>query len=298
MGITRLNVVAGLAGMYLLRDQYDTGTAANTLGLPNGEFEMPLIIADRRFNDDGSLRFHTVRWIRDGRWEGGMFGDLITVNGTVHPRACVARGMYRFRVLNASNSRQYQLSFSNRTRFWVVGNDSGLLDQPAFLDEVALAPGDRLDIVADFTGLYAGDTVDLMNSYDYGNGPPAALPPLRSPYALPDKRSGRAGRGSATADLGTRERRSPDHVGISRSELNSLVPGFRDDDHTDQRKRLHRNVNASKSRLGCGRRRSPRKYRLPGTPHSPFSGSLFPPSHWDMLPDRVFRRSREFFSRC
>ncbi|MCU1639995.1 MAG: putative multicopper oxidase, partial [Nocardia sp.] len=87
MGITRLNVVAGLAGMYFLRDGYDTGTAANTLGLPSGDFEMPLVITDRRFNDDGSLRFHTVRWIQDGRWEGGMLGDLITVNGTVHPRA-------------------------------------------------------------------------------------------------------------------------------------------------------------------------------------------------------------------
>ncbi|MCU1641356.1 MAG: copper oxidase, partial [Nocardia sp.] len=87
MGITRLNVVAGLAGMYLLRDEYDTGTGRNTLGLPSGDFEMPLVIADRRFNDDGSLRFHTVRWIQDGRWEGGMLGDLITVNGTVHPRA-------------------------------------------------------------------------------------------------------------------------------------------------------------------------------------------------------------------
>ncbi|MVU80677.1 multicopper oxidase domain-containing protein [Nocardia sp. ET3-3] len=170
MGLTRLNVVAGLAGLYLLRDDYDTGTAANTLGLPSGEFEMPLAIADRRFNDDGSLRFHTVRWIQDGRWEGGMLGDLITINGAVHPRLDVARGMYRFRVLNASNFREYRLSFSNRTRFWVIGNDSGLLDQPAYIDEMEIAPGERVDIVADFTGLGAGDSVDLINSFQYGPG--------------------------------------------------------------------------------------------------------------------------------
>ncbi|WP_157122238.1 multicopper oxidase family protein [Nocardia violaceofusca] len=170
MGITRLNVVAGLAAFYLLRDEYDTGTASNTLGLPSGEFEIPLAIADRRFNEDGSLRFKTVRWIQEGRWEGGMFGDLITVNGVVHPRLSVARGMYRFRVLNASNFREYRLSFSNRTRFWVIGNDSGLLDEPAYIDEAAIAPGERLDIVADFTGLGAGDTVELMNTYEYPRG--------------------------------------------------------------------------------------------------------------------------------
>ncbi|MBY8863429.1 multicopper oxidase domain-containing protein [Nocardia sp. CA2R105] len=175
MGITRLNVVAGLAGMYLLRDDYDTGTAGNALGLPSGEFEIPLVIADRRFNDDGSLRFHTVRWIQEGRWEGAMLGDLITINGTVHPRATVARGMYRFRMLNASNYREYRLSFSNRTRFWVVGNDSGLLDQPVYLDEVEMAPGERLDIVADFTGLRAGETVDLLNSFEFGPGLAQAL---------------------------------------------------------------------------------------------------------------------------
>jgi spore coat protein A len=84
MGITRLNVVAGLAGMYLLRDQYDTGTSANTLGLPSGDFEIPLILADRRFHDDGSLNFRTVRYVQQGHWEGGQIGDRMTVNGVCH----------------------------------------------------------------------------------------------------------------------------------------------------------------------------------------------------------------------
>ncbi|MCU1641338.1 MAG: hypothetical protein JWN03_1613, partial [Nocardia sp.] len=122
------------------------------------------------FNDDGSLRFHTVRWIQDGRWEGGMLGDLITVNGTVHPRANVARGTYRFRTLNASNYRPYILSFSNGTKFWVIGNDSGLLDQPVYVTAATINPGERIDIIADFTGLGPGDTVDLMNSYEFEPG--------------------------------------------------------------------------------------------------------------------------------
>ncbi|MCU1648073.1 MAG: cotA, partial [Nocardia sp.] len=123
------------------------------------------------FNDDGSLRFHTVRWIQDGRWEGGMLGDLITVNGTVHPRANVARGMYRFRALNASSFRPYILSFSNQAKFWIVGNDGGLLDRAAYVDKAGLHPGERLDIIADFTGLAAGESVDLLNSYEFPTGP-------------------------------------------------------------------------------------------------------------------------------
>lgn len=163
MGITRLNAVAGLAGMYLLRDAYDTGTAGNALGLPSGEFEVPLTLADRRFQADGSLNFRTTRKVPQGHWEGGTFGDLMTVNGVVAPYLQVARGFYRFRVLNASNARGYRLFFSNQMPFWVVGNDAGLLDAPARTAAVRLAPGERLDLVVDFGALAAGDQVDLTN---------------------------------------------------------------------------------------------------------------------------------------
>ncbi|CAG7657053.1 multicopper oxidase family protein [Actinacidiphila bryophytorum] len=163
MGITRLNAVAGLAGTYLLRDEYDTGTAANRLGLPSGEFEVPLTLADRRFLADGSLNFRTAREVPQGHWEGGMFGDLMTVNGIVSPYLKVARGFYRFRVLNASNARGYRLFFSNQMPFWVVGTDGGLLDAPARTTSVRLAPGERLDLVVDFGSLAAGDHVDLTN---------------------------------------------------------------------------------------------------------------------------------------
>nr|WSX73707.1 multicopper oxidase domain-containing protein [Streptomyces sp. NBC_00899]WSX80230.1 multicopper oxidase domain-containing protein [Streptomyces sp. NBC_00899] len=163
MGITRLNAVAGLAGTYLLRDAYDTGAAGNPLGLPSGEFEVPLTLADRRFQADGSLNFRTSRNVPQGRWEGGMFGDLMTVNGVVSPYLKVAAGYYRFRVLNASNARAYRLFFSNRMLFWVVGTDGGLLDAPARTSAVRIAPGERLDLVVDFGSLAAGDHVDLTN---------------------------------------------------------------------------------------------------------------------------------------
>lgn len=166
MGITRLNVVAGLAGLYLLRDAYDTGTADNPLGLPSGEFELPLVLADRRFHDDGSLNFRTLRAVPRGRWDGGMVGDRMTVNGVVSPYVRVARGHYRLRILNASNLRGYHLYFGNRMPFWVIGTDGGLLDAPARTTSVTLAPGERVDVVADFSALAAGDQVELTNDQE------------------------------------------------------------------------------------------------------------------------------------
>ncbi|MFI0896586.1 multicopper oxidase family protein [Streptomyces sp. NPDC020983] len=163
MGITRLNAVAGLAGQYLLRDRFDTGAAGNPLGLPGGEFEVPLTLADRRFGDDGSLVFRTSRAVPQGHWEGGMFGDTMTVNGVVSPYLRVARGFYRLRVLNASNARAYRLFFSDRMPFWVVGADGGLLDAPARTTSVRISPGERLDLVVDFGSLAAGEHVDLTN---------------------------------------------------------------------------------------------------------------------------------------
>jgi FtsP/CotA-like multicopper oxidase with cupredoxin domain len=166
MGITRLNVVAGLAGMYFLRDKFDTGTSSNTLGLPSGDYEVPLILADRRFHDDGSLNFRTVRYVPQGHWEGGQIGDRMTVNGVVSPYFPVARGRYRFRVLNASNVRTYHLYFANRMPFWVVGNDQGLLNAPASTTSVRVTPGERIDLVVDFSGLGKGESVELTNDQE------------------------------------------------------------------------------------------------------------------------------------
>ncbi|MFI0937398.1 multicopper oxidase family protein [Streptomyces sp. NPDC021020] len=184
MGITRLNVVAGLAGSYLLRDSFDTGTAANPLGLPSGEFEIPLILADRRFHSDGSLNFRTLRSVPQGRWDGGMIGDRMTVNGTVSPYLRVAGGHYRFRILNASNLRAYQLYFGNRMPFWVIGTDGGLLDAPVRTASVRLSPAERVDVVADFSGLAAGAHVDLTNDQELAPSVRAVTGARPLPYVM------------------------------------------------------------------------------------------------------------------
>jgi len=150
LGITRLNVYMGLAGFYLLRDE-----AEHALGLPGGEFEVPLVIQDRRFNLDGSLQYPP-------EWHDHFFGDTITVNGKAWPTHAVKRGKYRFRILNASNSRAYQLYFGFYP-FHQIGTDGGLLPAPVLVEAVTLLPGERGDVVFDFAGFRPGSELVLYN---------------------------------------------------------------------------------------------------------------------------------------
>jgi len=152
MGITRLNVYMGLAGFYLLRDE-----AEAALNLPSGEFEVPLVIQDRSFNPDGSLRYPDA-------WHEHFFGDFILVNGKVWPYLEVRRGKYRFRIINGSNSRTYTLALSNGQPFQQIGTDGGLLPSPVTLSSVTLAPAERADLIIDFAPLPAGTEVILTNS--------------------------------------------------------------------------------------------------------------------------------------
>src|SRR5882757_6247266 len=181
MGITRLNVPAGLAGMYLLRDEFDTGESANPLSLPSGDYEVPLIIADHRFNADGSLNPRTARSTPEGTHEGGMIGDTMSVNGVVMPTFEVARGLYRFRLLNASNWRAYHFYLSNNQPFWVIGNDQGLLNTSVSTTSVHVSPGERLDLLVDFSALSGGDTVELRNDEQV----PAPIAATSGTYTLP-----------------------------------------------------------------------------------------------------------------
>ncbi|MGW4353462.1 multicopper oxidase family protein [Nocardia sp. NPDC004582] len=208
MGITRLNIQAGLAGMYYLRDEFDTGRDDNPLGLPSGEFEIPLIVQDRTFNSDGSLQPMVATYIAQGYNQSGQLGDVCCVNGVVWPRLEVRRTVYRFRLLNGSNSRPYIFEFSNALPFLVIGGDLGLLDAPVTAPWVRVSPGERVDLLVDFRGIRDGEHVDLINTAlnDFGNtvfmapelrsvmrftgagdGPAADIPPvLRGGPGRPD----------------------------------------------------------------------------------------------------------------
>jgi spore coat protein A len=104
LGATRLNVSAGLAAAYVLRDQYDTGTEPNPIGIPGGAYEIPLVVQDRQFNPDGTFLYPTSD-IAGATWIGEYFGDVMLVNGKVWPFLEVEPRMYRFRILNGCNAR-------------------------------------------------------------------------------------------------------------------------------------------------------------------------------------------------
>jgi spore coat protein A, manganese oxidase len=146
MGINRLNVYAGLFGAYIVRDSVE-----DSLNLPAGKYEIPLVISDRLLTPEGQL-FYPTAAKADAPWVPEVFGDAILVNGKLFPYLEVATRKYRFRVLNASNGRFYHLSFSNGATFSQIGTDQGLLPGPVSLKALMIAPGERVDLVVDFSG--------------------------------------------------------------------------------------------------------------------------------------------------
>jgi FtsP/CotA-like multicopper oxidase with cupredoxin domain len=185
LGITRLNVLAGLAGGYLIRDEFDTGRAGNPLGLPSGAYELPLFVQDRSFNPDGTFAYPLGAFAGavtppdyPDQWAPEFFGDVATVNGKAWPNLDVDRAVYRFRVYNGSNARVYRFAVRGpagtpvRASMWQIGTDGGLLDAPVALHDLVLAPGQRADLLLDFRGLRRGQRVVLTNDAPapYPNG--------------------------------------------------------------------------------------------------------------------------------
>ncbi|SED30093.1 multicopper oxidase family protein [Streptomyces melanosporofaciens] len=156
MGMTSVNVYAGLAGLYLVRDPAD-----ERLGLPEGEFEVPLILQDRTFGRDGSLAYTMTQ--REGE-------DTPVVNGKAYPFLAVEPRRYRLRVLNASNERFWRLKFDvprdvlpqPTLPFWLIGTDGGLREPLPMLNFL-ISPAERYDLIVDFSQLPMGTNVTLTN---------------------------------------------------------------------------------------------------------------------------------------
>ena len=148
---TAPNAYMGLAGMYIERDALEL-----SLGLPQGRYDVPLVIRDAMFATDGSL-------IYDDDSQSGAFGDVILVNGRPWPRMKVERRKYRFRLLNASVSRGYRLRLSTGDPMIVIGTDGGLMPQPQEVGSFRFGMAERYEIVIDFSRYRIGQNVDLVN---------------------------------------------------------------------------------------------------------------------------------------
>jgi spore coat protein A len=176
IGITRLNVYAGLAGLYIIRDEQE-----EALGLPAGTYEIPLVIQDRSFNEDGTM-FYPSTPLEDPPPDfpnpsvvPGFSGDFITVNGKVWPHLEVEQKKYRFRILNASNQRFYRLLLDENIPFIQIGSDGGLLQTPVRINELVIGPSERADVIMDFSRIEAGKKIVLRNTartpFDFGAPP-------------------------------------------------------------------------------------------------------------------------------
>jgi len=164
MGITRLNAVAGLSGLFLIRDEFEDG-----LNLPKGAYELPLIIFDRSFQPDGQI-YYPVSGKTGAPWVSEYYGSAILVNGKIFPFHEVEPRKYRLRLLNSSNGTFYKLSFSPEPSvlspaiaFHQIGSEQGFLTAPARMNLLILGPGERADLILDFSG-HAGEEVYLRTN--------------------------------------------------------------------------------------------------------------------------------------
>jgi spore coat protein A, manganese oxidase len=160
LGATRLNVFAGLAAAYILRDEFDTGTEPNPVGIPGGAYEIPLVVQDRQFNPDGTFLYPTSD-IEGATWIGEYFGDVMLVNGKVWPFLNVEPRMYRFRILNGCNARILNLAIGG-PNLWQIGAEGGMWDIPVPVKNLVMGPAERADVIVDFTN-FAGQTLMMMN---------------------------------------------------------------------------------------------------------------------------------------
>jgi spore coat protein A len=189
LGITRLNVYAGLFGNFFIRDSFEDG-----LNLPKGNYEIPLSLCDRFFDANGQL-YYPASPDPKSPWVPDVFGDAILVNGKLFPYLEVEPRKYRFRLLNAANGRFFHLALANGQEFHQIGADLGLLPAPVALKSLLIAPAERADLIIDFSAhageqiVVTNDTLTVMQFRVAKTGKPdtSSLPPtLRAVPKIPE----------------------------------------------------------------------------------------------------------------
>lgn len=177
MDVTRLNVYAGLFGLYLIRDPQEEDL------LPSGDLEIPLVLQDKSFSDDGHKLYYEQTVDRSQSPPEAtpeFIGDYPVVNGQIWPVLELRPRVYRLRLVNGANTRFFNLSLTpdndptNKITFHVIGTDGGFLPRPAPVTTLLMAPGERADVLLDLRNLrhaslllrndapipYSGDPLD------------------------------------------------------------------------------------------------------------------------------------------
>ena len=157
MGITRLNIFAGLFGAFIIKD-----AAEQALNLPGGAFDIPLVLYDRTLDRDGQL-LYPVSATAGAPFVSEFYGNALICNGKLFPYLEVQPRKYRFRLLNAANGSFFQLTLAGNRIFHQIGTDLGLLAAPVELRTLVLFPAERAEVVIDFAGL-EGEALQLQNA--------------------------------------------------------------------------------------------------------------------------------------
>lgn len=152
--VTARQVYSGLAGLLIVSDDQE-----QALNLPNGDYDVPLVIQDRSFDNQNQLAYsaHMMQRMQ------GFLGDQILVNGRPDFVLPVTTRAYRLRLVNGSNSRIYKLAWDDGTPITVIGVDGGLLASPEQHAYVMLAPGERVELWMDFSGRAIGTELTLRS---------------------------------------------------------------------------------------------------------------------------------------
>ena len=154
-GATASQAYKGMAGFFIVRDAEES-----SLNLPSGDYEVPIAIQDKRLDGNNQLIYNPT----SNDIMTGWLGDKIVVNGVYAPYLGVATRFYRFRVLNGSNARIYNLALSNGADFYVIGSDGGLLAAPVSVQSLMLSPGERADILINFGSYSVGTEIYLQSN--------------------------------------------------------------------------------------------------------------------------------------
>lgn len=153
IGSTATQVYRGLAGLLIVEDEY-----SDRLNIPKdyGVNDIPLIIQDRSFNSDGSFDYSS-------NMMDGVVGDKILVNGAITPVLKVDRVIMRFRIVNGANARNFNFELSNQAEFYQIASDGGFLEEPLQSRRLFLSPGERAEILVDFSDYNEDDVIVLKS---------------------------------------------------------------------------------------------------------------------------------------
>jgi FtsP/CotA-like multicopper oxidase with cupredoxin domain len=154
-GKTGEQVYKGLAGLFYIDDDI-----SESLNIPKdyGVNDVPLVIQDRAFSSDGNMPYST----NDSTMTDGAIGDMVIVNGVIKPYLDVKKIKMRFRIVNGSNAKIYPLKLSDGESFYQIASDGGFLESPVKLNQLTLGPGERAEVIVDFSKYEKGDKLSLL----------------------------------------------------------------------------------------------------------------------------------------